>query len=76
MVHIHDSAVAYCKYNSSLSFAGFMDLNIFAVAAVSIFMVRAEPLLKVPEIAEVAQCFLVMTSILVFVFWFSPTHTP
>ena len=36
-----------------------MDLNIFAVAAVSIFMVRAEPLLKVyiPEITEVAQFF-------------------
>jgi hypothetical protein len=30
-----------------LTYAGYMDLNIFAVAAVAIFVVRAEPLLKV-----------------------------
>jgi hypothetical protein len=30
-----------------LTYAGYMDLNIFAVAAAAIFVVRAEPLLKV-----------------------------
>jgi len=41
-------------------FAGFMDLNIFAVAAVAIFMVRAEPLLKVRIIPIHYNCYFLL----------------